>query len=647
MPVKKNRQDTNAPQFTKIDLEIPAEEKPAAEPVKIRRRKITVEPEKKSGFGLPKKEEKKINRELREIYENDDGSMPDMSDFKTKKRGRFSAFVTLLIACVFLGAVAWAGFFVFQPSAGFKEKDVVLSVAGEEEIVYGQEINYRIRYRNNQGASLAKVILQVRYPEGFVFTDSSQAPSNEKKDEWDLGTLNKQDSGYIDIRGKLYGSLGDKQSLRAFLNYTPENFSSEFQAVAAFNIEIKEAPLAITVFGPTEASAGSEVEFKIDLENKIETDLPALFLAIEPVGGFNKTTSTLSSVPDDQYRWDLSGWQDGQILVRGKFNPAIGDENVEMVFRLLGEKPGSNAADPYIVYATKALVKMLKTDLSASVAINGAMDNLSVQPGENLNTSLIIKNGGQSAIKNLRVKLVYETPSFDNKSLLDWKKIDDANDGAITGEQINDQTRRGAITWTDKQLPSLKQLDSGKEVLLDLKIPLKNAVDLDLTKFVGYSITAMVEVKYQDGAETKIISGNKINLTVNSDLWLTVSDKVVEDAQGVKGQEMHSVSWVLNNTFHDLKNIELRADIYNIDWLPEEAQVVPAGKFEWDKANTEVVWKIETIPTSVDVLALQFGLVLKNKNSSQTNLTSKVKITAEDTVTGQQIILSGDEVLLN
>lgn len=638
MPVKKNKDE---PQFTKIDLE------PVGEIPKIRRKKIAVKMEKEPAAGFGKREEKKINRELREIYENADGSMPDMSDFKTKKRGRFSAFIVLLIACAFLAAVAWAGFFVFQPSAGFKEKDVVLSVAGEEEVIYGQEINYRVRYRNNQGASLSKVVLQVRYPEGFVFIDSSRAPSNEKKDEWDLGTLNKQDSGYIDIRGKLFGSLGDKQSLRAFLNYTPENFSSEFQAVAAFNTEVKESPLAMSVFGPTEAGAGSEVEFKIDLEKKIDTDLPQLFLAIEPVGGFNKTTSTLGSLANDQYRWDLSGWQEGQILVRGKFNPAVGEENVEMAFRLLGEKPGSNAAEPYIVYETKALVKMLKTDLSAGIAINGAMENLSVQPGENLNTSLIIKNGGQSAIKNLRVKLVYETPSFDGKSLLDWKKIDDANDGAITGEQINDQTRRGAITWTDKQAPALKQLDSGKEFLLDLKIPLKNAADLDLTKFVGYTITAMVEVKYQAGAETKTISGNKINLTVNSDLRLTVSDKVVEDAQGVKGQEMHSVSWVLNNTFHDLKNIELRADIYNIDWLPEEAQVVPAGKFEWDKANTEVVWKVETMPISVDVLALQFGLVLKNKNPSQTNLTSKVKITADDIVTGQKIILSGDEVLLN
>ena len=136
--------------------------------------------------------------------------------------------------------------------------------------------------------------------------------------------------------------MGDKQSLRAFLNYTPENFSSEFQAVAAFNTEIKEAPLAMVVSGPTEAAAGSEVEFKIDLEKKIDTDLPSLFLAIGPAGGFNKTTSTLGSLADDQYRWDLSGWQEGQILVRGKFNPAIGEENVEVVFKLLGEKPSSN-----------------------------------------------------------------------------------------------------------------------------------------------------------------------------------------------------------------------------------------------------------------------------------------------------------------
>ena len=123
---------------------------------------------------------------------------------------------------------------MFQPSSGFKEKDVVLSVAGEEEIVYGQEINYRVRYRNNQGASLSKVVLQVRYPEGFVFIDSSRAPSNEKKDEWDLRTINKQDSGYIDIRVKLYGTLGDKQSLRAFLNYKPANFSSEEKCDPAF-----------------------------------------------------------------------------------------------------------------------------------------------------------------------------------------------------------------------------------------------------------------------------------------------------------------------------------------------------------------------------------------------------------------------------
>jgi len=44
---------------------------------------------------------------------------------------------------------------------------------------------------------------------------------------------------------------------------------------------------------------------------------------------------------------------------------------------------------------------------------------------------------------------------------------------------------------------------------------------------------------------------------------------------------------------------------------------------------------------------LKFSITMNQKNPSQTNLTSKVKIKAKDTVTGQDIILAGDEVLLS
>src|SRR3989339_1541752 len=133
------------PEFTKIDL-------PVNEPVKksarggsalggkvVRKRKPRTTTKKTAAISSA--EEKKMTRELKEIYQNDDGTMPNMSNFSKKKsRGALRAFFTLIFTCAFLGAVAWAGFFVFQPKSGFAEKDVTLSISGEEQIVAGQEV---------------------------------------------------------------------------------------------------------------------------------------------------------------------------------------------------------------------------------------------------------------------------------------------------------------------------------------------------------------------------------------------------------------------------------------------------------------------------------------------------------------------------
>ena len=130
---------------------------------------------------------------------------------------------------------------------------------------------------------------------------------------------------------------------------------------------------------------------------------------------------------------------------------------------------------------------------------------------------------------------------------------------------------------------------------------------------------------------------------VNSDLGLEVRDEVSENLQG---KELHTITWFLSNTFHELKDIELSADLYgDIEWQ-EEGFVVPAGEAVFDKDSDKLIWKVDSMPTSLDVLALQFAVVLKTKNPSQTNLSSKVKLKAKDTITGEVIMKAGDEILL-
>jgi len=85
-------------------------------------------------------------------------------------------------------------------------------------------------------------------------------------------------------------------------------------------------------------------------------------------------------------------------------------------------------------------------------------------------------------------------------------------------------------------------------------------------------------------------------------------------------------------------------DLYgNIDFDPADV-TVPAGTIAYNKEEQNLVWKVDTMPVSVDVLALQFPIVLLKKNPSQTQLTSKITVTATDTITGKQILLIGDDV---
>ncbi len=627
-------------EFTRIDL-------PATEPAKkkvLRKRKPRAAVKKPASLGGP--EEKKMRQELKEIYQNDDGTMPNMSNFQKKKSGgAVRAFFTLVFACAFLGAIAWAGFFVFQPKSGFAEKDVTLSISGEEQIIAGQEAHYRVRYRNSQNVPLAKANLQMKYPEGFVFSGASQEPANDKKDEWNFGKLDAQASGYIDIQGKLFGDINKKQSFRAFLNYTPANFNSEFQKVANLNTEITGTPATIAVSAPAEAVPGANAEFTIDISRPSDQLPKNLAFVIEPAGGLTLTKAEPANDKENVYQWSFTELPEKvQIKLKGTFSPEDGVESADVKFKLLGWKDEKKQGEPYVFWTEIKTVKLLKADLSAGLAINGTMSALNIQPGEVLNAGLVIKNNGQTVLKNLSVKLVFETPSFDKKSMLDWGKLDDKFDGQIDGEQVNDTTRRGSITWTKRQIGGLANLAAGKELQIDVSVPLKNGQTIDLTKFTTSAMTAAVEVKYESDGAQKLLSSNQINFIINSDLVFEVRDKVTGDSQD---REAHNMDWIISNGFHELKDIELSADIYGDVIWNDSALNVPAGEAKFDAAKKQLVWKIPSMPVSVDVLDLKFSVTMNQKNPSQTNLTSKVKIKVFDTATGQDIILAGDEVLLN
>ncbi len=592
-----------------------------------------------------KEEEKKIKKELLEIYENEDGTMPDMKEFKKRQgSGLLRAFLTLLFSCLFLGAVAWAGFFFWQPKTGFAEDEVTLSITGDNKITIGQDVEYRVMYRNNQNIPLSKVSLQVRYPAGFVFVSSSIAATNDTHDEWILGSINNQSSGYIDIRGKIYGNLNEQQSFRFFLNYVPANFSSEFQKVASFDLNMINSPLQMIIQSPTGATLGLPVIYQVTLHNKTSQELKNIALILQPGDLFNKTSSTPKTDLNNQDRWTISSLVDDQVfLIRGVYKAVSSTASSSLNFKVVITKDGKDDNE-YVLEEQVLPLNLVANDLNINLAVNGSVGDAQVQPGDILNGSIMLKNSGTVDLTNAELQLIVDAPAYNNRSIMDWTKLDDPNDGTITGQKQSEEIRRGSIVWNSEKVANLGNLKPGDEVNFDWHLPIRSSLDLNLTQFIANNIVITAQVKYTNNGEVKTITSNPINLLINSDLNLQTKDEVSLDATG---RETHRIFWLLTNSFHELKNLELQADLYgDFDWNQGDLKV-PLGKANFDSQKKIITWNIDDLPINKNNETLQFSVTLNNKNSTQTSLASKVKITADDMVTGQKITKTGEEVLLN
>lgn len=583
-----------------------------------------------------------VEEQLTNIYENSDGSMPDMTLIDLEKSDRSSyALISLLLATIFFAVVIWFGFFATSSNTQFTEEDVVVSVSSEESIVSGEEVKFRVRYRNAQKIMLRNVSVNVRYPEGFVFTKSSVAASNETNDTWEIGTLNKEDGGFIDIYGRIYSDIHTDQSLRVFLNYIPENFTSEFQKVDHTEFITDKKPFELDVKVGDSIISGVKTPININVNKKqdITDQYSNVYVSIESAGVFSKESSKPKSDALDQYRWTLDQTkQKNDVLVTGTFS--VTDDENNMVYVVVSAKPATGTIDLVELDRYEIPITVSKTELSAQLIVNGTTGALTMQPGEKMITSFVIKNNGEQAINDVQLRLRIDAPSANRRSIMKWSEVVDIADGDIVGEQLDDATRRGVITWTDKHIPDLQRLDPGEEEVVDIELPIKDSDDVDLTSFSIYNMALVGQMQYTVGGERKTVGSNPIDVTIQSDLTF--------ESEVESSEKNYDLSWLLTNSFHELKNIKIVTSFFGDVSIDQKSiDNAPAGKIEYDKKKQKLTWNIETMPVVIDVLAHKLNVTLDKKKSGQTQLTDKIRLDALDSVTGEKILIVLDPILIS
>lgn len=606
---------------------------------RVVRKKKAVPPEE----AVEEQKMAKINQELKNIYSDNNGRIPNMRQIqKRNKHPLLRAFFALIVIGGLMAGAAWVGFFYLPSQKQTSAQNISLEINGPTDLSVGATTTYIIHFKNKESVKINNAVLTVNYPEGFVFTESSKQPDNEGKTEWKIGSINANEDGEIKITGQNFGTIDQERSWRVFLNYTPENFASELQKMVALTTKITEAPVTITAIGPDKVALGDEAEYVYTV--KRTGDWPSNKLTVRPILPANFYIVSSSPAIAKDNTWLIT------------IDPATTSPD-EMIYKLIGKynEQGINLEENAIVETGAELLlpfgadqqmftigtAKLKTELAKnsqtfSLAINGTMTDFGSRPGEMLNITLYLKNSGKESMKNISVKLAVEAPALKKQSAIDWTEISDKLDGTIVGEQINDKNRRATITWGAGELPALAELKPNADATIDLRVPIRSTENFDLAAIGDYLIKTIAEVTYKDksGAE-KSLGSNPVNITLNSDLTLDIR------TEGA-GTE-RAITWILGNSFHPLKNLELTATLFGDVSFSSETPA-PAGTVAYDEKEKKITWQITEMPESVDVLALPFTVNINKENPTQNTLVSKVRVKAEDTVTSQTIEFMGDEV---
>ncbi len=588
-----------------------------------------------------------INRAINAIYQDDAGRLPNMKKIdKQQNHPVVRFFASLLILSGVLAAAAWVGFFILPTSNKFSDSQVMLTVDGPVNATMGATTTYKIDYRNNQNINLKNASLSIRYPDGFVFIDSSIPAKNGGHTEWDLGTLVPYKKNSITITGKMYGASEQASSWRVFLNYQPENFNSELQKTAILNLQMDKSPLAVKITGPDKATVGSEVEYTFALENSgnwipenlyLDPVLPTNFHLVTSSPKLEKNRWTVILNPNSTSTPPLSGYK---FTLRGTYSDSSTSSTEPM--RAALSLPIKLLDQEFKIAENNLPIALVNNVTNFSVAINGNLKDFSTQPGDTLNFTLNIKNTGETDMKKAQVKINIDAPSLKNQSLLNWKAINDKYDADIIGQQLSDTVRRGQIIWNTSKVPELAKIIPGNEINIDFSLPIKDADTATLSDFVESKVVIGAKINYTDGTgANQTINAAPITVTLNSDLKFENRHSV----NSADGKDAYDIKWIITNNFHALKNIKLSANIYG-DTTFTTPQNVPAGEVKFDDAEKKITWTVPEMPEGVDVLALPLNVVLNKKNPTQNMVVGKVHVTADDTVTGQSIDFMGDEIAL-
>lgn len=598
-----------------------------------------------------------VQKGLMNIYSNKDGSLPDISHLDVRRRSRIKLFViSFIIFGILVSAITWLGYLLFNPNVKFSDESIKLTIESQQSIASGDKVIYLIKYENIEKITLHDIQIIIRYPDGFVFDSSKPKANNNFNTSWEIGNLERNQSGVIEIRGRLIGEVGSLNVINATASYRPENFSSSFKESQSFSSQITSSILELEIEGPDKILPERKVEYKIKYKNNSEQQLANIKILVEYPENFvfQEAIPEAFSREEDARRLNnqwiveaLDQNQEGEIEIIGGY---IVEEDVNQVDLKVQIGFYNEEEDKFLLQQEKTLTtKLIQPGLSIDLIVNGSTTDQPISFDQSLAYSIVYKNLGQAELDDVEIVISL------NSDILDWDTLNDKNNGKINNN---------SITWTMEEISSFDLLRPLDEGTIDFNIRTKLSDDVDPdTDNLQLTSKVFATLKMIDDLEVEdlIIESEEIKNNINTDLQLSVTARYFNDdniAVGtgplppVVGQKTSfRIYWALANSLNAVKDVEVSTILpKGIDW--DDKFLAKAGAMSYSAKNNKVTWTINSLPANknFEEINVWFDVALIPTPQQERKLiilTDQTELTAIDSASDANIYKTGKATTSN
>jgi len=498
---------------------------------------------------------------------------------------------------LFIGAVslififlATAGFMFWRGLTSFNVDDVKLEISGPERIISGEEVIYKVKYKNNTKLPLKNVKLIFRYPEGSIHLGS-----NSLIESLNLADLEAGQEEQVEFSVRIIGLKSDIKKVSAELNYEPGEIASVFNNSSEFSSEIISVPLILNFDMPKELVNGQSFEFSLKFINQSDVSFDDFQIKIDYPSGFDFKSSEPQSLEGDNV-WFVNRIDAGEeieIFITGDINGVEGDH------KPFKAQAGILDNNQFTLYSESiSALKISSSPLSITQTINNSSSYIA-ESGEKLRYQINYKNTTEVGIRSVIITSKLEGNVLDYTSL-------DLKDGSFDGDS---QT----ITWKASNLPELEFLSPGQEGKIDFSIRVKKPLPINNYNDKNFTIINTVRADSLQAPlslkDIDIAGQSKLSVKVKSQLTIQTQAYYNDDSITNSGPippkvgqtTTYTIKLRLINSNNDLSDVNVEAFLPpHVKWMSNFKPASSDLKYNFNTG--QLVWHISSLPSATGIL---------------------------------------------